>query len=466
MTTLAGKVWDRHVIERGDADLLYIDMHLLHELTSPQAFEGLRLAGRPVRRPDLAVATADHNVPTGPDPLSLLDGLAARQLRVQQENCARHGIELHPLGSPGQGVVHVIGPELGLTQPGMTIVCGDSHTATLGAFGAVAFGIGTSQVEHVLATQTLWMPRPRTMAVTVRGTPRPGTSAKDLALAIIARIGTAGGTGTLIEYRGDAIAALPMEGRMTVCNMAIESGARSGMIAPDDTTFAYLEGRERSPRGRLWERALDDWRTLRTDDGAAFDREAVIDASAIGPQASWGTNPAQTTGIDGTVPDPASFGDAAERAAAERALAYMDLAPGTALRDIAVSTVFIGSCTNGRLADLRAAADVMRGRRVAPSVRALAVPGSTRVKRQAEDEGLDEVFRAAGFEWRSSGCSMCVGMNGDVVEPGAHSASTSNRNFESRQGPGARTHLVSPASAAASAVLGHLASAADLGEVR
>jgi 3-isopropylmalate/(R)-2-methylmalate dehydratase large subunit len=436
----------------------------LHELTSPQAFEGLRLAGRAVRRPDLAVATADHNVPTSPEGLSLLDGLSARQLRIQQDNCRRSGIELHPLGSPGQGIVHVIAPELGLTQPGMTIVCGDSHTATLGAFGAIAFGIGTSQVEHVLATQTLWMPRPRTMAVTVRGTPRPGVTAKDLTLAVIARIGTSGGVGTLVEYRGEAITALSMEGRMTVCNMAIEAGARSGMIAPDDTTFAYLEGRERSPRGRLWERALDDWRTLRTDDGAAFDREAVVDVSSMGPQASWGTNPGQTTGIDGTVPDPDSFADPAERAAAERALAYMGLSPGTALHDIAISTVFIGSCTNGRLADLRAAADVLRGRRIAPSVRALAVPGSTRVKRQAEEEGLDEVFRAAGFEWRSSGCSMCVGMNGDVVEPGAHSASTSNRNFEGRQGPGARTHLVSPESAAASAVLGHLASAADLPE--
>ncbi|NEA29949.1 3-isopropylmalate dehydratase large subunit [Actinomadura bangladeshensis] len=463
-TTLAGKIWDRHVIERGDSDLLYIDLHLLHELTSPQAFEGLRMAGRAVRRPDLAVATADHNVPTSAEGLSLLDGLSARQLRIQRDNCCQAGIELHPLGSPGQGIVHVIGPELGLTQPGMTIVCGDSHTATLGAFGAIAFGIGTSQVEHVLATQTLWAPRPRTMAVTVRGTPRPGTTAKDLTLAIIARIGTAGGAGTLIEYRGEAIAALPMEGRMTVCNMAIEAGARSGMIAPDETTFAYLEQRERSPRGRLWERALDDWRTLRTDDGAVFDREAVIDAASIGPQASWGTNPAQTTGIDGTVPAPESFADPVERAAAERALAYMDLAPGTAMRDIGISTVFIGSCTNGRLADLRAAAGVLRGRRIAPGVRALVVPGSTRVKQSAEEEGLDEVFRAAGFEWRSSGCSMCVGMNGDAVEPGGRSASTSNRNFEGRQGPGARTHLVSPESAAASAVLGHLASAADLRE--
>ncbi|MFC6884576.1 MULTISPECIES: 3-isopropylmalate dehydratase large subunit [Actinomadura] len=470
-TTLADAIWDRHVIERAgahgpagraSADLLYVDLHLLHELTSPQAFEGLRAAGRSVRRPDLSVATADHNVPTDGSRLPLADRAADRQLRVQIDNCREFGVELHPLGSPGQGVVHVIGPELGLVQPGMTVVCGDSHTATLGAFGAIAFGIGTSQVEHVLATQTIRMARPSTMAVTVNGALRPGVTAKDLTLAVIARIGTGGGTGTLIEYRGAAIEALPMSGRMTVCNMAIEAGARAGLIAPDDTTFAYLEGRERSPRGALWERALDDWRTLRTEPGAAFDREAVIDASAVAPQVSWGTNPGQTVGVDGAVPDPASFADPAERAAAERALAYMGLAPGTAMRDVPISTVFIGSCTNGRLDDLRAAAGVLRGRRVHGRVRALAVPGSSEVKRQAEAEGLDAVFRAAGFEWRSSGCSMCVGMNGDTVPPGTHSASTSNRNFEGRQGPGARTHLVSPETAAASAVTGHLACAADL----
>ncbi|MCM2389699.1 3-isopropylmalate dehydratase large subunit [Streptomyces albipurpureus] len=465
--TLVDRIWNQHVVDRGggdEADLIYIDMHLLHEVSSPQAFEGLRLAGRAVRRPDLCVATADHQVPTSAtrNRLPLADDGGARQLRQQVDNCREAGIELHPLGSPGQGIVHVIGPQMGLTQPGMTIVCGDSHTATHGAFGALAFGIGTSEVEHVLATQTLRTARPRTMAVNVEGALPPGVSAKDLVLAAIARTGTRAGTGTLIEFRGRAVRALSMEGRMTVCNMAIEAGARSGLIAPDDTTFDYLEGRERSPRGRLWERALDHWRTLRSDDGASFDQEVSVDVSAIAPQVSWGTNPGQTTSVDATVPDPAVIDDPVARDAAERALEYMDLTPGTAMRDIAIDIVFIGSCTNSRIEDLRAAAGVLRGRRVADTVRALVVPGSAQVKHQAELEGLDRVFVAAGFEWRSPGCSMCVGINGDTVAPGLRSASTSNRNFEGRQGPGARTHLVSPETAAATALAGHLAAAGDL----
>jgi 3-isopropylmalate/(R)-2-methylmalate dehydratase large subunit len=459
-STLAGKVWDRHVLDRGDADLLYIDLHLIHEVTSPQAFEGLRLAGRRVRRPDLTVGTADHDVPT--DGRAFADEIGRRQLALQIENCEEFGVELHPMGAPGQGIVHVIGPQMGLTRPGMTIVCGDSHTSTHGAFGAIAFGIGTSQVEHVLATQTLRMPRPAAMAVTVTGTLPYGSTAKDLALAILEDIGTDGGTGTLIEFRGSGIEALSMEGRMTVCNMAIEAGARSGMIAPDDVTFGYLEGRDRVPAGVAWERALEDWRTLRSDDDAVFDRAAVVDASTISPRVTWGVNPGQVTGVDGVIPDPGSFADPAERAAAEQALEYMDLEPGTAMRDVGIGTVFIGSCTNGRIEDLRAAAEVLRGRRVASGVRALAVPGSAMVKAQAEAEGLDAVFTAAGFEWRRPGCSMCVGMNGDTVPSGTHSASTSNRNFRGRQGPGARTHLVSPQTAAATAIAGHLAAVTDL----
>ncbi|MFD5554181.1 3-isopropylmalate dehydratase large subunit [Streptomyces sp. NPDC127068] len=466
-STLVDRIWEQHLVERGADgldDLLYVDLHLLHEVSSPQAFEGLRLAGRRVRRPDLCVATADHQVPTftAGGEGSPVDAGGARQLRLLTDNCRGAGIELHPLGSAGQGIVHVIGPQMGLTQPGMTIVCGDSHTATHGAFGAVAFGIGTSEVEHVLATQTLRTARPRTMAVTVEGIPPTGVSAKDLVLALIARTGTRAGVGTLVEFRGPAIRALSMEGRMTVCNMAVEAGARSGLIAPDDTTFRYLEGRERSPRGRLWERALDHWRTLRSDDDARFDREVGVDVSTIAPQVSWGTNPGQTTSIDAHVPDPADMADPVERNAAERALEFMALRPGTAMRDIAVDVVFIGSCTNSRIEDLRAAAAVLRGRRVAPSVRALVVPGSAVVKRQAEAEGLDGVFTAAGFAWRSPGCSMCVGINGDTVAPGLRSASTSNRNFEGRQGPGARTHLVSPETAAATALTGRLSAAADL----
>ncbi|MFC1410911.1 3-isopropylmalate dehydratase large subunit [Streptacidiphilus sp. N1-12] len=460
--TLVEKIWDRHVVESADADLLYIDLHLLHEVTSPQAFEGLRMTGRKVRRPDLSVATADHDVPTANTHLPLADMVGARQLQLQIDNCREFGVELHPMNTPGQGIVHVIGPQMGLTQPGMTIVCGDSHTATHGAFGAIAFGIGTSQVEHVLATQTLRMAKPLSMAVTVNGTLAPGVTGKDVILAVIAEIGTNGGTGTLIEFRGEAIRSLSMAGRMTLCNMAIEAGARSGLVAPDETTFAYLQGRDRTPKGELWDQALADWKTLYSDEDAVFAREVVLDGSAIRPQASWGTNPGQTVAMDGEVPDPSSFADPAEREAATRALEYMGLTAGTAMRDIPIGTVFIGSCTNGRLEDLRAAAAVLKGRTVASTVRALVVPGSAVIKRQAEDEGLDQVFTEAGFEWRSPGCSMCVGMNGDIVPTGTHSASTSNRNFEGRQGPGARTHLVSPESAAATAVVGRLASAGDL----
>jgi 3-isopropylmalate/(R)-2-methylmalate dehydratase large subunit len=464
---LFDKVWDRHVVAspQGEPALLFIDLHLVHEVTSPQAFEGLALAGRKVRRPDLTVATMDHDVPTiGLDPANpagpIADPIAAQQIEVLKRNCAEYGVPLHALGSIEQGIVHVIGPQLGLTQPGMTIVCGDSHTSTHGAFGALAFGIGTSEVEHVLATQTLRQAKPRAMAVTVEGDLPPECTAKDLVLGIIRELGVGGGAGSVIEYRGDAIRALSMEGRMTVCNMSIEGGARAGMIAPDDTTFAYLEGRKHSPRGAEWERALDDWRSLVTDSGAGFDQEIRVDATAVRPAVTWGTNPAQSVSIDGFVPEPS--GTPAARQAAERALAYMNLRPGTAIRDISVDTVFIGSCTNGRLEDLRAAADVVRGRKVHPGVRALVVPGSARVKAEAEAEGLDKHFTDAGFEWRSAGCSMCLGMNGDILSPGQRSASTSNRNFEGRQGPGGRTHLVSPAVAAATAVAGHFTTPGDL----
>jgi 3-isopropylmalate/(R)-2-methylmalate dehydratase large subunit len=464
---LFDKVWDRHVVAEpeGEPALLFIDLHLVHEVTSPQAFEGLALAGRKVRRPDLTLATMDHDVPTiGLDPANptgpIADPIAAQQIEVLKRNCAEYGVPLHALGSIEQGIVHVIGPQLGVTQPGMTIVCGDSHTSTHGAFGALAFGIGTSEVEHVLATQTLRQVKPRAMAVTVDGDLPPECTAKDLVLGIIRALGVGGGAGSVIEYRGDAIRALSMEGRMTVCNMSIEGGARAGMIAPDDTTFAYLEGRKHSPRGANWERALDDWRSLVSDTGAEFDQEIRVDATALRPAVTWGTNPAQSVSIDGVVPEPA--GPPAARQAAERALAYMNLTPGTAIRDISVDTVFIGSCTNGRLEDLRAAADVLRGRKVHPGVRALVVPGSARVKAQAEAEGLDKHFTDAGFEWRSAGCSMCLGMNGDILSPGQRSASTSNRNFEGRQGPGGRTHLVSPAVAAATAVAGHFTTPGDL----
>jgi 3-isopropylmalate/(R)-2-methylmalate dehydratase large subunit len=459
--TLAEKVWDRHVVRRvpGEPDLLYIDLHLVHEVTSPQAFEGLRMAKRRVRRPDLTLATMDHNVPT--TAATPADDISRKQMEAMARNAREFGVRLFPMGAPEQGIVHVISPQLGLTQPGMTIVCGDSHTSTHGAFGAIAFGIGTSDVEHVLATQTLWADRPGTMAVTVEGTLRQGVWAKDVILGVIARIGVSGGVGRIIEYRGSAIRALSMEGRMTVCNMSIEAGARAGMIAPDDTTFAYVEKRRHAPTGTQWQQALDEWRTLPTDEDAAFDREVRIDASELRPYVTWGTNPSQTVTIDGHVPDPDSL-EPAQREAAGRALRYMDLRAGTPIRDITVDTVFLGSCTNARIEDLRVAGDVVRGRRVKTGVRALVVPGSMLVKVQAEREGLDRVFRDAGFEWRDAGCSMCLGMNPDILGPGERCASTSNRNFEGRQGPGGRTHLVSPAVAAATAIAGHFALPEDL----
>jgi 3-isopropylmalate/(R)-2-methylmalate dehydratase large subunit len=429
-------------------------------VTSPQAFEGLRLAGRKLRRPDLTIATEDHNVPTTSGPVA--DPVSRAQLEALRKNCAEFGVRLHPMGDAGQGIVHVIGPQLGLTQPGMTVVCGDSHTSTHGAFGALAFGIGTSEVEHVLATQTLPLTRPRTMAVDVDGPLPDGVTAKDLVLGIITQIGTGGGQGHVVEYRGEAIRSLSMEGRMTVCNMSIEAGARAGMIAPDETTFDYLHGRPHAPSGAAWDEAVAYWSTLRTDDDASFDRVVHVDASALSPWVTWGTNPGQGAPLSATVPDPASYADPADRAAAQRALDYMGLAAGTPLRDVAVDTVFIGSCTNGRIEDLRAAADVLRGRRVADGVRDLVVPGSVAVKAQAESEGLHEVFAAAGADWRGAGCSMCLGMNPDKLTPGERSASTSNRNFEGRQGPGGRTHLVSPPVAAATAVTGRLTAPADL----
>ncbi len=462
--TLSEKVWDSHVVRRteGEPDLLYIDLHLVHEVTSPQAFAALRLEGRPVRRPDLTVATMDHNVPTTGLDRPVEDPISAKQMDVLAANCAEHGIRLYGMGDPQQGIVHIIGPELGITQPGTTIVCGDSHTSTHGAFGALAFGIGTSEVEHVLATQTLPQRRPRTMAVEVDGELPDGVTAKDLVLAVIGRIGTGGGMGHVIEYRGEAIRSLSMEGRMTVCNMSIEAGARAGMVAPDATTFAYLEGRPGAPTGAAWEQAVEAWRSLPTDAGATFDRTVTIDAATLAPQVTWGTNPGQVIALDASIPDPDDFDEPGARDAARRALAYMDLTAGTPLRGVAVDTVFIGSCTNARIEDLRAAAKVLDGRRVASGVRALVVPGSGRVKAQAEAEGLDGVFTAAGAEWRDPGCSMCLAMNPDKLAPGERSASTSNRNFEGRQGRGGRTHLVSPAVAAATAVAGRFAAPADL----
>ncbi len=462
--TLAEKVWDDHVVRRadGEPDLLYIDLHLVHEVTSPQAFDGLRLAGRPVRRPDLTLATEDHNVPTDLLQGPIVDPVSRVQVETLRANCAEFGVRLHPMGDAGQGIVHVIGPQLGITQPGMTIVCGDSHTSTHGAFGALAFGIGTSEVEHVLATQTLPLPRPRTMAVTVEGDLPAGTSAKDLVLALIAQVGTAGGQGYVVEYRGPAIEALSMEGRMTVCNMSIEWGARAGMIAPDATTYAYLRGRDHAPQGADLDAAIAAWDALRTDPDAVFDKQVVLDASTVTPFVTWGTNPAQGVPLSADVPDPQALPAGDARDAAERALAYMGLTAGTPMRDVRVDTVFLGSCTNGRMEDLRTAAAVLQGRRVAPGVRMLVVPGSMLVKHQAEREGIDAVFTKAGAEWRSAGCSMCLGMNPDTLAPGERSASTSNRNFEGRQGRGGRTHLVSPEVAAATAVLGHLAAPADL----
>jgi 3-isopropylmalate/(R)-2-methylmalate dehydratase large subunit len=456
--TLAEKVWNRHVVHAapGEPDLLYIDLHLVHEVTSPQAFDGLRISGRRVRRPDLTVATEDHNVPTADIHLPIADPISARQVEVLRENTAEFGIANFPMGDPGQGIVHVMAPEQGRTLPGMTVVCGDSHTATHGAFGALAFGIGTSEVEHVLATQTLPQIRPKWMSVTVEGEAPADVTAKDIILAIIGHIGTGGGIGHVIEYRGAAIRALSMEGRMTLCNMSIEAGAKAGLVAPDETTFEYLRGRQHAPHGDAWEQAVADWRTLTTDDGAVFDAEVAIDASTLRPQVSWGTNPAQVTSIDGATPSPESFADATTRETVARALEYMGLAAGTPIRKIPVDTVFIGSCTNSRIEDLRAAAAVMRGHTVMVP-RVMVVPGSHAVKAQAEAEGLPDVFRAAGADWREPGCSMCLAMNPDKLAPGERAASTSNRNFEGRQGRGGRTHLVSPAVAAATAILGRFA---------
>ncbi len=456
--TLFAKVWEAHIVHQlGDGPvLLYVDLHLVHEVTSPQAFGGLRGAGRRVRRPDLTLATVDHNVPTGDRALPIDDAVAQRQLEALSANARDFGVELFDLRSPNQGIVHVIGPELGATQPGMVIVCGDSHTSTHGAFGALAFGIGTSEVEHVLATQCLVMSQPRTFEAHFHGRLPAGVTAKDLVLAFIGRIGTAGATGHVIEYTGDAIGALSMEERMTVCNMSIEAGARAGMIAPDETTFAYLAGRPRAPTGAAWTRAMARWRLLRSDPGATYDTRVSIDASTLAPQVTWGTSPGMVTEITGRVPDPADFPSEADRAAVTRALAYMDLPAGAPLEGLRIDRVFLGSCTNARIEDLRAAARVVRGKRVAPTVRAMVVPGSQQVKAQAEHEGLDRVFTEAGFEWRNAGCSMCLGMNADVLQSGERCASTSNRNFEGRQGRGGRTHLMSPAMAAAAAIAGHL----------
>jgi 3-isopropylmalate/(R)-2-methylmalate dehydratase large subunit len=461
--TLPEKVWERHVVHRaeGESDLLYIDLHLVHEVTSPQAFEGLRLTGRSVRRPDLTVATADHNVPTADIHLPVADPISKRQLEVLDENAANFGVTLFPMGHPDQGIVHVIAPEQGRTLPGMTVVCGDSHTATHGAFGALAFGIGTSEVEHVLATQTLPQSRPKWMSVSVEGEIPAGVTAKDIVLAIIGEIGTGGGIGHVIEYRGSAIRALSMEGRMTVCNMSIEAGARAGLIAPDETTFAYLKGRDHAPKGADWDAAVADWRTLVTDEGAKWDKEVVIDATKLTPQVTWGTNPGQVMGIDGKLPSPNDFSDPTQKDTVARALEYMGLTAGTAIRDIPVDTVFIGSCTNSRIEDLRAAAAVLKGRKVSAK-RVMVVPGSHRVKAQAEAEGLHKVFTEAGADWREPGCSMCLAMNPDKLAPGERAASTSNRNFEGRQGRGGRTHLVSPAVAAATAVMGRFATPEDL----
>jgi 3-isopropylmalate/(R)-2-methylmalate dehydratase large subunit len=451
------KIWDAHVVHRadGDPDILYIDMHYVHEVTSAQAFDGLRLHGRSVRRPDRTLATMDHNVPTWDRSRPSTDEIAMAQMDALARNCAEFEVPLYDLHHIRQGIVHVIGPDLGITQPGMTIVCGDSHTSTHGAFGSLAFGIGTSEVEHVLATQCLRQTKPRAMEVRVEGTPPPGITAKDIILSIIGAIGVDGAVGHVIEYRGDAIERLSMEGRMTVCNMSIEAGARAGMIAPDDTTFGYLRGRPRAPKGDAFEEAVARWKGLAGDPDARFDRSVRLDASDIAPHVTWGTNPGMVAPVDGHVPDPADMESEVDRQSAVRALEYMDLRPGTAIEQIAVDRVFIGSCTNARLDDLRAAAGIIRGHRVHPDVRAMVVPGSTLVKRQAEAEGLDEIFRAAGFDWREAGCSMCLGMNPDILQPGERCASTSNRNFEGRQGKGGRTHLVSPPMAAAAAIAGH-----------
>ncbi|MCV7228620.1 3-isopropylmalate dehydratase large subunit [Mycolicibacterium komossense] len=462
--TMAEKVWADHVVASadGEPDLIYIDLHLVHEVTSPQAFDGLRLAGRPVHRPDLTIATEDHNVPTVDIDKPIADPVSRTQVETLRRNCEEFGIRLHPMGDVEQGIVHIIGPQLGLTQPGMTVVCGDSHTSTHGAFGALAMGIGTSEVEHVLATQTLPLRPFKTMAINVDGQLPPGVTAKDIILAVIAKIGTGGGQGHVLEYRGSAIEALSMEGRMTVCNMSIEAGARAGLVAPDETTYAYLKGRPHAPTGADWDNAVAAWDQLRTDEGAEFDTEIYIDAATLSPFVTWGTNPGQGVPLSAAVPDPELMTDDGAKQSAEKALTYMDLSPGQPMRDIAVDAVFVGSCTNGRIEDLRVVAEVLRDRKVADGVRMLIVPGSMRVKAQAESEGLVEIFTAAGAEWRQAGCSMCLGMNPDQLAPGERCASTSNRNFEGRQGKGGRTHLVSPAVAAATAVRGTLSSPADL----
>jgi 3-isopropylmalate/(R)-2-methylmalate dehydratase large subunit len=465
--TLAEKLWNSHVVHEaaGEPDLLYIDLHLIHEVTSPQAFDGLRLAGRPVRRPDLTLATEDHNVPTTDILLPIADPVSRLQVETLRRNCEEFGVTLYPMGHELQGIVHVIGPQLGMTQPGMTIVCGDSHTSTHGAFGSIAFGIGTSQVEHVLATQTLPMDRPKTMAVTVTGALAPGVTPKDVILAVIAKTGTGGGQGYMVEYRGDTFENMSMEGRMTVCNMSIEWGARCGIIAPDQTTFDYVQGRAHAPKGADWDAAVEHWKTLRTDDDAEFDAEIVLDAASLTPFVTWGTNPGQGAPLGANVPLSEDYEDEAQRSDFEKALTYMGLTAGMPLREISVDTVFLGSCTNGRIEDLRAAAAVIKGHKVAEGVRMLVVPGSVQVREQAQQEGLDAIFTEAGAEWRGAGCSMCLGMNPDQLQPGERSASTSNRNFEGRQGKGGRTHLVSPLVAAATAITGHLASPADLQEV-
>jgi len=463
--TLAEKVWNDHLVVKGkddSPDLLYIDLHLVHEVTSPQAFDGLRLAGRPVRRPDLTIATEDHNTPTWEIDKPIADITSRTQIEALRKNCAEFGVRIHSLGDVEQGIVHVVGPQLGLTMPGITVVCGDSHTSTHGAFGALAMGIGTSEVEHVLATQTLPLKPFKTMAINVEGTLRLGVTAKDIILAVIAKIGTGGGQGYVLEYRGSAIRALSMEARMTICNMSIEAGARAGMVAPDQTTFDYLHGRPHAPVGADWDAAVEYWKTLPTDEGAKFDAEVYLDANTLDPFVTWGTNPGQGVSLLDTVPNPADMADPNDRAAAERALEYMDLKPGTKMKDIRVDTVFLGSCTNSRIEDLRAAASIIKGKTKAEGVRMMVVPGSARVRLQAESEGLDQVFKDFGAEWRFAGCSMCLGMNPDQLAPGERAASTSNRNFEGRQGKGSRTHLVSPLVAAATAIRGTLSSPADL----
>jgi len=462
--TLSEKIWDEHVVRstEGEPDLLYIDLHLIHEVTSPQAFDGLRLTNRRVRRPDLTIATEDHNVPTIDWDKPIADPVSRTQVETLRRNAAEFGVRLHPLGDIEQGIVHVVGPQLGLTQPGMTIVCGDSHTSTHGAFGAIAFGIGTSEVEHVLATQTLTQAKPKTMAVTVNGTLPEGVTAKDLVLTLITHTGTGGGQGYVVEYRGEAIESLSMEARMTVCNMSIEWGAKAGLIAPDQTTFDYIEGRPEAPKGADWDAAVEHWKSLTTDPDATFDKEIVLDASTMTPFVTWGTNPGQGAPLGADVPNPSDFADPSDALACEKALEYMGLTAGTPLREVKVDTVFVGSCTNGRIEDLRLAADIIKGHTVADNTRMLVVPGSVRVRMQAEAEGLHEVFIAAGAEWRGAGCSMCLGMNPDQLAPGERSASTSNRNFEGRQGKGGRTHLVSVPVATATAVRGTLSSPADL----